>query len=71
MVAFHRQQVVRVTVLDEVAGVVLLRVHRVHRDHGLAQVRVVDGVQERGELRNLVGLRADHLCTFTRTWLCT
>lgn len=51
--------VVRVTVLDEVAGVVLLRVHRVHRDHGLAQVRVVDGVQERGELRNLVGLRAD------------
>ncbi|MBM7440000.1 hypothetical protein [Streptomyces sp. HB132] len=38
------------TVFDEGAGTILLHGHRVLCHHGLVQVRVVDGVQERGEL---------------------
>lgn len=52
----RRRWVVGLSFLDEVAGVARLGVQGVD---GACQVLIIDGVQQRGELRYLVGLRAD------------
>jgi hypothetical protein len=50
---------VRVALLDKVGGVIAPGVQRIHRHHRAAKVPVVDAGQQRGERRDLVGLRRD------------
>jgi hypothetical protein len=59
LVSLHGHQVVRVALLDKVGGVIALGVQRIHRHHRAAKVPVVDVGQQRGERRDLVGLRRD------------
>jgi len=59
LVSLHGHQVVRVALPDEAGGVIALGVQRIHRHHRAAKVLVVDVGQQRGERRDLAGLRRD------------
>jgi hypothetical protein len=59
LVSLHGRQVVRVALPGEAGGVTALGVQRIHRHHRAARVLVADVGQQRGERRDLAGLRRD------------